>query len=1236
MRFSTNMGMRLAFGLALFLASSLLTAALASESYSLHEPRLPKEALRGQPTLVVGDFYYVRDQRFELHRRVDEFVVQFSTDSNVSASINELRGSNGLLSNYSEVRMFAPGLRKFRLEGAGQRPQSDWPGLYADLQSVMTQVAAREDVAWTAPVFVHAELQTYAVASDEVLVRLHDSVDPGRFFADIGVQSYRRGDSMDAFIANSPFGIGEGALMLAASLQGHPDVRWAEPNLFQERVQMAAPNDLLFPLQWHLQNTGQSNGTPGADARLVPAWGIEPGGDSSIVIAVLDDGIELAHPDLRIYTNPNEVENGIDSDGNGYIDDIRGWDFTSGGLGDNDPGASTVADEHGTSVAGIAAARGDNSIGVAGASYNASVLPVRIFLGPTATNDANIGTALAYASGRGRTPGDNNWVGAHIVNNSWGGGPPSSAIEDALEWAAVNGRGGLGTPHFFATGNSGASSISLPARLAATIESVIAVGASSHNDLRSTYSQFGPELDFLAPSSGEGVGTVTTDRLGAPGYNGLDDLDYTNQFGGTSSASPLAAGVAGLILSQAPNITIPELRKLMRGTAQKVGPLPYNADGFNLQYGYGRINAHRALLGLAGPGVVVVGPGGEVASGDEVALSVLAGEPAVISFTLTSLGLDDPLLLGLADLEGSPAFEISQNFDQLELEIGETTTVEVSFLSLDPGTLEASLNFETNVDGLESFVIDLAVTVQPVSVGGTVYEDWRADGELRPGDRPLADVLVFLDLNDDGQIEPPSPTDFFQAANLPFGNSPQSVSSTRPVSGLTPEVRDVEVLLNIDHEWVGDVEVRLTSPSGQTRRLLSQPGGGLNNGQNFTNTLLTDSAASSIQAVTAAGAPYTGSFRPLESFDAFAGEDPNGDWVLTAIDVFPAFDDGELLNWTLIIYTDGDPVRFTDQDGRYAFVGLEPGSYVVRAIGPDDWIATEPAGGSHTVVVDDPQSQNLGVNFGYYRPDAAYGRVYRNDIAPRGDAVDAPGVGGVVVYLDLDDDGELSAAVTESVTRSPGLAIPDNNAVGVSDTATLPGVPAGARVAKVTVELNITHTFVGDLEVFLAAPGQPEIPLIARRGGGGDDFTGTVLDDDAEFPISSIVSGDAPFTGSYRPETPLSSLNNLDAAGDWVLRVADRAGLDVGTLDSWTLTVTYLPEPQEITDEFGNFRFDRGSLSSGPFMLRAVAPDPFSISFPASGVHEFSFPADDSVHQLDFGFDFPLQIFRDRFEVSDD
>jgi hypothetical protein len=252
------------------------------------------------------------------------------------------------------------------------------------------------------------------VATEKVIVRLREEDNTAGhlpFAKDPRVLKHALlpGTSDTYLLTLSDSAAGTGALAMANELADSGLYLWAAPDAVQQWRKYSLPNDPLLNRQWHLRNLGGSlNGNPGqdslagADAKVFEAWALVGGGSPSVVVAVLDDGPELSHPDLapNLFENPGEIPgNGIDDDNNGFIDDVRGWDFTSL-PGDNDAGHSQNADEHGTSVAGVIAARGNNGIGVAGAAYNVRWFSSRVFNGSTAASDAGFAAAVNYASGR--------------------------------------------------------------------------------------------------------------------------------------------------------------------------------------------------------------------------------------------------------------------------------------------------------------------------------------------------------------------------------------------------------------------------------------------------------------------------------------------------------------------------------------------------------------------------------------------------------------------------------------------------------------------------------------------------------------------------------------------------------------------------------------------------------------------------------------------------------------------
>ena len=365
----------------------------------------------------------------------------------------------------------------------------------------------------------------------------------------------------------------------SASLGGHAASPLHPQNAMTGSITSGViPNDEYFPMQWHLHNTGQSGGTPGADIRAPEAWEITTG-DPNIVVAVIDTGVDSKHPDLV-----NNL--------------VPGYDF----LDDDEIPDPAGNDAHGTACAGLIAAEGNNGIGVTGVTWNCKIMPVRIFGNrPDGTwyscTEAEEATAIRWAAGHG----------ADILSNSWveSKNPTPilySAIVDVTKASGI-GRAGKGCVVTFSVGNDSSLITWYPVRY----PEVIAVGAADRNDQRCWYSDYGPELDIAAPSgpvltwdevtNTKGIGCLwTTDIAGLPGYSSdprnpwPDVLDYYAVFRGTSAACPVAAGVAALILSVEPNLTSDEVRHFLERSAKDLG-----APGRDQYYGWGRVDARAAL-----------------------------------------------------------------------------------------------------------------------------------------------------------------------------------------------------------------------------------------------------------------------------------------------------------------------------------------------------------------------------------------------------------------------------------------------------------------------------------------------------------------------------------------------------------------------------------------------------------------------------------------------------------------
>ncbi len=369
------------------------------------------------------------------------------------------------------------------------------------------------------------------------------------------------------------------------SRQNSGQIDYFYPLLARQQSTRFIPNDPQFNNQWHLQNTGQGGGLAGTDANVTTVWDTFRG--RNVQIAVVDTGVNVSHEDLfsNLWVNPNDPVNGVDDDGNGLVDDINGWDFNSF---DNDP--TPESSDHGTSVAGVAAAVGNNGIGVTGAAFEADLIGIRLI--EDFTDDSLEAAALSYQSNT-----------TDIYSNSWGPaddgftlagpGPLTLAV---FEDGYYNGRNGLGNIYTWAGGNGGdLDSDNSNYDGYANSRFVIAVAAIGNDGTRSWYSERGANILVSAPSDGASLGITTT--------GGFGNNEYTNSFGGTSSATPLVSGVIALILEARPDLTARDVQYILVNSSTKVDPTDAGwsrnnaGSGFwvNDKYGFGMINAQAAV-----------------------------------------------------------------------------------------------------------------------------------------------------------------------------------------------------------------------------------------------------------------------------------------------------------------------------------------------------------------------------------------------------------------------------------------------------------------------------------------------------------------------------------------------------------------------------------------------------------------------------------------------------------------
>lgn len=338
------------------------------------------------------------------------------------------------------------------------------------------------------------------------------------------------------------------------------------------------PNDPYYSSAWYLQSVN------------APAAWATTTGSSEITVANIDTGFALGHQDLVDHWKFNLAEygggkesDGIDNDNNGYVDDYRGWDFTSAGQGDNSPQAGTTnpagtGTSHGTETAGLVGAVGDNSIGTTAISQNVSILPLQVINDNSSGWTDAVASAIIYAV-------DQN---VNVINMSLGTSGDDPVVRDAIDYAYDNnvvvvaaagncgnaGTGGVctGSPTGFIT-------------FPASYNRVIAVGATTNTNARASFSSYGQRLDVVAPGSGTIVSPTWT--------SGNSTSAYATTLYGTSYASPIVASSVALIRSIRPTSTVDDVRALVMAGASKLSGM--SGSFYSTAYGHGLLDVNKVI-----------------------------------------------------------------------------------------------------------------------------------------------------------------------------------------------------------------------------------------------------------------------------------------------------------------------------------------------------------------------------------------------------------------------------------------------------------------------------------------------------------------------------------------------------------------------------------------------------------------------------------------------------------------
>lgn len=357
----------------------------------------------------------------------------------------------------------------------------------------------------------------------------------------------------------------EGTDLVAASrrLAADPDVAYAHPDYIR-RVDFV-PDDPYFASSgsWG-QGYDDLWGLHITDADL--AWDVSTG--AGVTVGVVDTGVDANHAEIagNLWTNPGEIAgNGIDDDGNGFVDDVGGWDFA------NDDAVPEDQNGHGTHVSGTIAATGDNGVGVIGMAFQSRIMPVKAF-GPGGSAPSSLlAEAVVYAAENG----------ADVISASWGGYETTQVLRDAVATAR-----GLGVVFVAAAGNDGTTVNGFEP---ASLPGVIAVSATDHLDQPATFTNHGDAISVAAP----GVDILSLAAAGST-IGPIVGGQYMH-ISGTSMATPHVSGLAALLLSAQPSLDADEVRWHLEMNADQPGYIDYEGEPWNPYFGYGRINAGRAF-----------------------------------------------------------------------------------------------------------------------------------------------------------------------------------------------------------------------------------------------------------------------------------------------------------------------------------------------------------------------------------------------------------------------------------------------------------------------------------------------------------------------------------------------------------------------------------------------------------------------------------------------------------------
>ena len=894
-----------------------------------------------------------------------------------------------------------------------------------------------------------------------------------------------------------------------AVLGRSPVVKWAGPDAVLSVADL--PSDPRLNELWGL--TG-ANGidAPGAWAHSL--------GDPSVVVAVIDTGVDLDHPDLEanIWTNSGEIAgNGIDDDGNGYIDDLHGWDFVND---DSDPNDDH---NHGTHVAGTIAGVA-NDIGVVGVAPGVQIMALKFLSASGGGYSSDAVSALSYAIANG----------ASISNNSWGGGGSSGAMSGMLDQAAA-------VDHLFvaAAGNSNSDNDTWPTYPASYPQDIVLTVASTQIDgNRSSFSNYGElGVDVAAP------GSAILSTVFGGGYA---------TYSGTSMATPHVVGVAALVRSVAPELTALQVKERLIDSSKWVDALS-TVSGSG-----GRVDAAAAVGASVptAPAVSIAVPEGTITEGSPVTLLATAtgSDGTDLSSSVTWTDSAGTVLATGASFDWTPQVDGVQRI-RAAASAGGLSGLDAVFL--DVQEVQRSLTL-TAPNGGEAFL-----------PGDEVVVEWTTEG-------PVGGVDVSIERR--AQVS----EEFAGDEALPIIDH-QTLDIPLVVSD-AGDIGTVELGLRLDHTYDADLQISLVHPDGTTVSLAFGVGSWRNDfGEGAadcsgTLTVFADDADTAIDEGTA---PFAGRHRPADALSVFAGKSATGTWTLRIHDRW-SWDQGEVYCVDLSISseiaevaTGIDPAvgsaTWVVPDGGVegplmasvvagSLSDRSDSSFTAAAPAPPTTTTTEPPTTSSTTTTEPPTTSSTTTT---EPPTTTTAPPPSLEVkAPNGGESFARGEQVLIDWSAINVEGDVDILVRRAGIReeeSPGAS-----ALPIEDyeTLVLPfEVDGTGTVEVIEVGLRLDHTYTADLEIRLVAPDGESVRLAFHNGGwrndfgsGADDCSGTltVFADDA---VASIDSGTAPFAGRHRPYESMAALAGQSMEGTWRIEITDHWGWDQGYLYCAQLTV---------------------------------------------------------------------------------